>query len=156
MKYFNIPMMFLPMAMLAIGLSACQSETPDKAPALIASGAEISLSPIEGRPAAAYFTLIAQGRDAVLVGVDIAGAERTMLHQTITENGISKMEASPSFSVKSGEKLVFERGGKHVMVFGLKDVAPEQNVAMTLRFENGETLAVEAIAKALSAPAKAQ
>lgn len=156
MKYFNIPMLFLPAATLAIGLTACQSETADTAPALIATDAQISLSPIDGRPAAAYFTLTAQGRDAVLTGVDIAGAERTMLHQTITENGISKMQSSPSFAVKSGEELVFERGGKHVMVFGLKDVTPEQEVAMTLRFEDGETLVVEAIAKALTAPAKAQ
>lgn len=149
-------MIFLPAAILAIILTACQSETSDKAPALIASDAQISLSTIEGRPSAAYFILTAQGRDAVLTGVDIAGAERTMLHQTITENGISKMEASPSFPVKSGEELVFERGGKHVMVFGLKDVTPEQEVAMTLRFEDGEALEVTAIAKALSAPSEAQ
>lgn len=173
MQHFNISITFLAVSMAVMGLTACKAEqetiAADNAeetnkknapmptdPVLTVSDAQIIVSPVPDRPAAAYFTLKAQGRDAVLTGVDVDGAERTMLHETITENDISRMQASPSFAIKSGEKLVFERGGKHVMIFGLKDIAPEQNIDMTLRFEDGETLVVKAKAAALGAPKESQ
>lgn len=152
MKHFNIPAIIIS----AAALSACQGEEAEISPSLEVSGAEIIVSPVAGRPAAAYFTLEAQGKDAVLTGVDVSGAKRTMLHETITEDGVSRMEGAESFTAKAGEELVFERGGKHVMVFGLDGAEAGQNITMTLRFEDGRTLNVEAETGVIGAAAADQ
>jgi len=141
-------------ALLAV--TACSSPTSEQSGSLTVAEAEIVLSPVEGRPAAGYFVLYGGQDDTKLTAVDVVGAERTMLHQTITENGISSMAPAGEVPVKAGEKLVFERGGKHVMIFGITGAQAGQDVTMTLHFTNGKQLPIDAKVSVIGARASGQ
>lgn len=144
-KHFNIPALVLS----ATVLCSCQSDQQENTKELIVSDAQIVLSPVSGRPAAAYFILESKGINTVLTDVEVPGAERVMLHETISEDGVTRMNSANAFPIKSGQTLTFSPGGKHAMIFGLKDVKSQQQVIMTLRFDNGETLTVDAATKSI-------
>ena len=129
----------------ALVLAACQqAETPstetepDGKPGLSVSEGKLILPAVKGNPGAAYFTL-ANGSDApaTLVGVYIDGADKTEMHFT-TEG---KMAPLDQVQLDPGTSVKFERGGKHVMAFGLADtVTPGGTTEMTLTFEGGDKL----------------
>lgn len=133
-------------ALFSMLLAACgeQKTAPDTPKELTVADAEVVLSPVEGRPAAAYFTLIGDEKDRALTKVDVPGAENVMLHETVESDGIASMQSVASVAVPAGETVAFARGGKHVMIFGLAKPAAGETVAMTLTFADGGTLEVKA------------
>jgi copper(I)-binding protein len=38
------------------------------------------------------------------------------MHETIAEDGIARMRAIPVLEIADGETIIFERGGKHLML----------------------------------------
>ncbi|MEO1045140.1 MAG: copper chaperone PCu(A)C [Pseudomonadota bacterium] len=127
-----------------------QTDAPtEEAIEFTVTDAEVALSPVPGRPAAAYFTLNGGASERSLTSVDIVGADNVMLHETVENDGVASMQEIEAITIPAGEKVTFERGGKHVMIFGLDAPAEGETVAMTLNFADGETLAVEATASTI-------
>jgi len=111
--------------------------------------ARVQLSPIEGRPAAAYFMLMNHGKQAdKLLSVDVDGADRAELHESGAKDGVMKMQKMESVAIGVDEGVSFAPGGKHVMIFGLKGIKPGEVVTLTLHFEKHGDMVVDALAAA--------
>ena len=123
----------LAISLIALGLAACQQQAkvPEAAPsaegtakvgapaaALAVTGGTLVLPAVKGNPGAAYFDLAnGTAKPATLAAVTIAGAEKAEMHQTTG----GSMAPVDTVEVKAGETVKFERGGRHVMIFGLAD-----------------------------------
>jgi copper(I)-binding protein len=121
----------------ALAISACSSgadeavvdETPDGVAGLEISDASMRLPPVEGNPAAIYFTASLTGEDNISIRkADVEGAANAQIHETVDVDGKATMGESLPVLVKAGESVVFEPGGRHIMAF---DLAPDMNVGGT-------------------------
>ncbi|HEX7127312.1 MAG TPA: copper chaperone PCu(A)C [Thermodesulfobacteriota bacterium] len=95
---------------------------------------------------AAYLTLENRGdRADRLVSVASPVAGRAELHESRVENGIMRMRPVEGIAVPAGGSVRLEPGGLHVMLMGLHEpIAEGRRVPLTLTFESGATLAVDA------------
>ena len=128
--------------------AACQEGPRSDAPAV--EEAWINLPAVPGRPAAAYFTLVGGAADAQLVSIVSEAAERIELHETMTgHQGMSGMRPLATVDVPAGERVAFEPGGRHAMLFGIKpSVRVGESTPLSFRFADGRTVAVEAEVRA--------
>ena len=98
---------------------------------------------------AVYFELENTGRRGdQLIGVSTPRAPRAELHQTIEEGGNSRMVHTPEVRVPAEGEVVFEPGGRHVMLMGLTESLREgETFELTLELEhNGPvTLTVDVL-----------
>lgn len=140
-------LMFALAPFAALALSACQQEAPAPAeqnpsakPGLSASDGVLVLPAVKGNPAAAYLTLTNNGdAQASVAGVSLDAAESAEIHQT--KDG--KMASVDQVDVAAGSTVKFERGGLHVMAFGLKpEVSAGNTVEATLTFADGDKISV--------------
>lgn len=123
-----------------------EAKAPDAKPGLAVADGRLVLPAVAGNPAAAYFTLINDGRGTTAVAaVSVAGAESAEIHQTTggSMTKVDRLESDP------GTRLELKPGGLHVMAFGLKPVPRAgDKVELTLSFADGDKvsapLAVEA------------
>ena len=145
---FGRSLLALP-ALAALALTACADredteETSvagaDAAPVI--ENARLVLPPVSGNPAAAYFDITNPGEQSLTVSsVDIAGAGRTELHQSMEMDGKMMMEGMSGIDVAPGETSSLAPGGMHVMAFDLGDtVAAGSTAEMTITFADGETM----------------
>lgn len=124
---------------------------PDSKPGLSIADGKLVLNAVEGRPAAAYFTVTNNGEDNTeIVGAYIEGAERSEMHET-RGGTMSQVDALP---IAAGETIAFEPGGKHVMAFGVMGaLGPGEESEITLTFAGGDKvsapLAVEKMGAAM-------
>lgn len=157
MKILNKGVILL--AALALPLGACQKEAatpdataPDAKPGLSASKGTLILPVVKGNPGAAYFELANGGEKAVtLAAVNVQGAEKAEMHETrgTTMSAVSALEVQP------GETVKFERGGRHVMAFGLADtVKAGDKVELTLIFADGDKLSAPLTVEAMGGSAE--
>jgi copper(I)-binding protein len=81
---------------------------------------------------AAYGSLMNHGSDTVTIVnlTSTAGAEAQM-HDVIAERDQRKMVRLNSVDIAPGESLVFEPGGRHIMLLGIAD-APEEGSDLAL------------------------
>lgn len=92
---------------------------------------------------AAYLTVENRGTaDDRLVSVEVLeGAGRAELHEVIAERDVVRMQPRPDgFTLARGEKLHLSPGGKHLMLYGVRQEA--RTVRVTLRFQHGGPLEV--------------
>ncbi len=67
---------------------------------------------------AGYLTLVNDGDTPVtLRGATSPAFDRMSLHRSVEEDGQSRMEAVETLTVPAGERVVFEPGGLHLMMF---------------------------------------
>lgn len=67
---------------------------------------------------AGYLTLVNDGATSVTVrGATSPAFARISLHRSIEQDGQSRMEAVETLAVAAGERVVFEPGGLHLMMF---------------------------------------
>lgn len=85
---------------------------------------------------AIYLTIENTGGDADrLVAVTSPSAGSAMVHQTVSENGVSTMRAAEG-SIAPGTKLDMKPGGSHIMLMALKGPLKEgETIDVTLTFE---------------------
>jgi periplasmic copper chaperone A len=70
------------------------------------------------------------------------------LHQTVAESGKMVMRPLPRFDIPAGGNLKMKPGGYHIMLLGLKrDLQQGEMVNVTLTFEKGGQMSVEALVK---------
>ena len=145
---FGRSLLALP-ALAALALTACADRedteetsvaATDAAPVI--ENARLVLPPVSGNPAAAYFDITNPGEQSLTVSsVDIAGAGRTELHQSMEMDGKMMMEGMSGIDVAPGETSSLAPGGMHVMAFDLGDtVAAGSTAEMTITFADGETM----------------
>lgn len=107
--------------------------------------------------AVAYLTLRNEGNAPVrVVGASTPVAESVEIHESNVENNVARMQPRPDgVVVPPGGTLRFEPGGLHLMLMKPHtDFKAGQSFILTLRFDNGEVLAVP-ITVAMREPAAA-
>lgn len=120
--------------LLVLGMAGCGG---DAGPPLAVTDVTV-LRPLPGlQMSAGYFTI--ENRDQTAVVVTSVGSpqfSRVEMHETVTENDISRMQSIPELRVEPGERIRFEPGGKHLMLMG-----PDETLdTVTLNFYSAETL----------------
>lgn len=133
-------------------LAACQpaSTGGEDGPVLSYTDAFI-MAPIAGRDVTmGGIEISVEGGDVTLTGAisDIAASVET--HTMAMEDGTMRMRPVESFEIADGETLVLERGGDHLMFFGVVDgVAADDtaNISFTFETASGETMTLEAEAE---------
>lgn len=79
-----------------------------------------------------------------IVGVETDRSARVELHQTIEEGGNSRMVHTPEVRVPANGEVIFEPGGRHVMLMGLNEALVEGEVfTITLLFERAGPITLE-------------
>lgn len=95
---------------------------------------------------AAYF--IAEnhsGEDRSIVGAQTEAADRAELHEHIHDKGVMRMRKVDRVFLPAGGRVVFEPGGYHVMLIGLKRaLQPGDRVKLTLMLDDGTRITLHA------------
>jgi len=96
-------------------------------------------------PAGGYLTIVNDGHDSVtLVAVSSPAYRAVSLHQSVTEQGVSKMIAVDTITIGAHSRLEFAAGGYHLMLERAKTtVKPSDHVPVTLRFADGQSVTAE-------------
>lgn len=116
------------------GIPACDS---GEGPPVVAANVVVT-SPAPGMPMAAGYLDITNrsGTSIRITGVSSPDYESVEMHETIVEDDIARMREIPVLEIENGETVVFERGGKHLML--MRPIgAPE---TITLNFYSEELL----------------
>ena len=96
----------------------------------------------QGGNGAIYFFIRSSAADE-LIGVASAIAEAVEMHESVMSGDVMEMHQLHLVPLPAGEEVVFEPGGLHVMLIGLKqDLKLGDAVEITLRFKNHEDLKV--------------
>jgi len=106
------------------------------APTAQVEEAWVRLPAVPGRPAAGYFRIeIGGGTRETLVAVESPSARRIDMHMTATENGRTTMRALDEASTRLGRPILFEPGGRHLMLHGLDPaLRPGDTIELNFRF----------------------
>jgi copper(I)-binding protein len=84
-------------------------------------------------------------REVKLVRAATDAAKVVELHTHINEGGVMKMRPVPFIAVPAGGSTTLEPGGLHIMLIDLvRPLAESQNVKLTLSFDDGSELVVDA------------
>jgi len=142
------------LAVLLLGLAAVTGSLARSAeidrPAV--SMAAVRLAPVAGRPAGGYFMIMGGKTADRLLGVDAPKPIRVELHETKKAGGAMTMVAIPSLAIAPGEHIMFEPGGKHLMLYGVPaDVKPGGKLKLTFRFEKAGPVTLDATVTAAGA-----
>jgi copper(I)-binding protein len=103
-------------------------------------------SPQDGGNGAAYAVILnGLDRPIRLVGATTAAAGSVELHETSKENDVMRMVHHPEgFEIGSGEILVLEPGGKHMMLIGLTaPLTAGESATIQLLFEGIEPMTID-------------
>lgn len=99
-------------------------------------------------PSGGYFTVVNPGRTADrLIAASSPRAARIELHDMTTSGGVMRMTPLASGAVVPARgELRFERGGKHLMIYGAEPALRSgERVSLTLTFERAGDLQVRAV-----------
>ncbi len=91
------------------------------------------------RAAAIYLTLENQGDEVLTVhGATVPVARHAMIHGSEIVDGMMRMRHVDELTIPAGEQIVFEPGGLHLMLMGLKEPFVEgQTIQAQLQFNKG-------------------
>jgi periplasmic copper chaperone A len=132
-------------AIASIALFAC-SAAEQQAPAEAVENAWVRLPAVDGRPAAAYFTLNGGEVGDTLLAIDSARVATVELHETTMEGGAMRMRPIMSADVPAGETVTFEPGGRHAMLFGIDpEITPGISLSLNFRFDSGRDVSIDAV-----------
>ncbi|TNF22611.1 MAG: copper chaperone PCu(A)C [Deltaproteobacteria bacterium] len=94
--------------------------------------------------------------DVKLVRASNPVSRATELHTHLDEGGVKKMRQVPFILVPAGGQALLQPGGFHVMLIGLeRPLREDEVIPLTLGFDDGTELVVEAPVKRPVAPAHA-
>jgi periplasmic copper chaperone A len=133
----------VPLAVLALAACNQSPATPDGgepiAGELSVTDGKLILPAVSGNPGAAYFTVTnGTTQPASLAAASVEGAAKAEMHESSGDS----MAPLTSVTLGPGATATFERGGKHVMVFGVsKSLKPGDTAEIKLTFAGGKTAA---------------
>lgn len=95
---------------------------------------------------AGYFTISNTGTsDISIVDVDTRASRAIEVHQHVMRDGMMRMRRVPELTLEAGETVVFQPGGYHLMMFGVKNAfKPGDRVEFTLHFSDGDSVSFDA------------
>ena len=110
----------------------------------------VQAAPPNTRVLAAYMSLHNAGSGPqTLVGAASSAFAQVELHRTVMHGEMAHMEAVAELALPPGQTVVLKPGGLHFMLIEPRlPPAVGARVPITLRFEGGATLAVEAVVRA--------
>lgn len=140
----------------AAASSAAIPENPENAPGTALTDVVVQLPAVAGRPGVAYFNLSnGSGPARKLAGVHVDGVDRTEMHETKQENGISKMGQVKEVALEPGKTLSFAPGGYHVMLFDIDPALKASGTTeVTLTLDNGDKISAKATIRSVGGAAK--
>lgn len=158
MRYVALPL-FIALAMTACAKSGDAPEAAAAAGACAGGGPVVTDAWVRAAPegqgtSAAYFTVCNGGDAAIeLVGIDTPAADIVELHETTRDaGGVATMAPLDGVSLAPDESAAFTPGGKHVMLIGAHGLEDGATATLTLHFNDGSTVTVEAPVKTQGAP----
>ncbi|PZP40704.1 MAG: hypothetical protein DI585_00310 [Pseudomonas fluorescens] len=149
MKHILIALALLPTAALAHDFSAGS---------LTINHPWTRATPTGSTAAAGYATITNKGTKAdVLTAATVEGAGHTMLHSTVTRDGVAHMNhLENGITLAPGETVTLQPGGTHIMMMKLaKPFKAGELVKGTLTFREAGTVNVEYKVEAAGAKAPA-
>lgn len=82
---------------------------------------------------------------AALVGAESPQFREVQLHRSVQVEGMARMERQERIPIPAGGSVELAPGGYHLMLMGAAGpLVPGSTVDLTLRFEDGSSLAVQA------------
>ncbi len=133
----------VPMLACLLALAACNQ--PSTEAAVIVEDAVVTLPVVPGRPGAAYFTVRTSGPENRLMAIASPRIGRIELHETVTENQVSRMVPLRDSTITAGRPLKFEPGGGHAMLFEIDpSLTVGGTVPLVFHFDPAEPVTVEA------------
>ncbi len=134
----------LMIALIALGLSACQSA--QEGPQIEISDAWVRPSPLAAGNGAAYMLIENKGsEDDKVIGAWSAVAENVEIHDMTMDDDVMKMFHIESCDLPAGGSVEFKPGGKHIMFIGLYEkLEVGQVITIELEFEKSGKMTVEA------------
>ncbi|MFT5082969.1 MAG: copper(I)-binding protein [Lentisphaeria bacterium] len=149
MKTGHNPLLLLTVIVLLglIGPISCSKKAAENT--LLVENAFIKKMPPGQSAAAVYLTLQnTTGRPQELGYVYSPIAEHVALHRNFYEQGKMVMRPVKHLTVDPYEKLVFDPGGYHLMVFGLyNDLAVGESFELIMEFRSGEVKTVQVVVR---------
>ena len=152
----------LPVLAFGLVLAACDA-TPQQPPieaaepaghVVTVADAWIRLPAVSGRTASGYFTAEAGAMPETITNVTSPSPGRVEMHESMSSGGLSSMKEMEVAPFTADEPLVFEPGGKHLMLFSLDPtVKPGETLALTFTFSRARPVTVDAKVIAAGDPA---
>lgn len=101
---------------------------------------------VQGGNGAVYFVIVNRSKNAdMLTGAVSDVAEAVEIHESTMSGDVMEMHHMPAVALAPGEEVIFEPGGLHVMLIGLKrELKAGDEVDITLQFEDHEDLTLRA------------
>jgi copper(I)-binding protein len=125
----------VPALAISIALAACGDSRPIQ-PAAMAP--IVRLAAVPGRPAAGYLQLRIVGDRGALLSVSSPQASRVEMHETMMSGNMASMHPIARIPVRDGETIVFETGGRHLMLYDVDPaVRPGGRIVFRFNFERG-------------------
>ncbi len=130
---------------LAMALAVLATCSPAGAPAAESAVIEVQgaflMEPAGGRDVTSGgFEVTVSGAPVSLVAAETPLAGRVELHTMEMDDGVMRMRQVEAFEVSEDQPLVLERGGNHLMVYGLSEdfaAAGETDLLLTFRDSGG-------------------
>lgn len=145
-------LIFVPLLTLCLACSSSQKEK--SAQKQLTGSIEISNSWVrpatEGMTSGGYFSIYnGTAKSDTLIGIDSEGVESADVHKSYTTgDGLSGMTPAGRLAIPSGDSLVLEPGGYHVMLMNLKkDIAESDTLELILEFTGASAIKVLAAVK---------
>ena len=125
------------LTIIVIALAVVTACDRGSGPPVVATNVVVT-APGAAMPMAAGYLEISNRSDSGIriTRVSSPDYEAVEMHETIVEDGIAKMREIPVLEIAAGETVVFERGGKHLML--MKPVGTPRTV--TLNFYSDDVL----------------
>ena len=90
-------------------------------------------------------------KNQVLTAVNIENIGRVEIHNHIHQNGMMRMVKLDELAIANGERVNFEAGGLHLMLFEPKQKLTQgETLAVTLHFQSGLTISSNATVVSLA------
>jgi copper(I)-binding protein len=130
----SIRLSILALLIICTSLGACSN---DAIPPLVATDIEITEALPGNNMSAGYLSLTNNTDIAITISSVVSPEfELVEVHESLLENGLSKMRRIPLLSIPAHSTVTLERGGKHLMLMR-PTVAAQQ---VTLNFHSGDTI----------------
>lgn len=125
--------------LLAVGIAAC---SVDSAP-LLASDV-IVMKPLPGTHVGAAYLALTNTTDEAVTITKVASPdfEAVTLHETILEDGVSRMVALRELAIPPRQTVALERGGRHLML--MRPVGAIDSVTLQFFADDALLLSVDA------------
>lgn len=135
---------------------ACLLSINSFASDLTVSDQYIRATPPHAKNSASFLTITNHTNTNIkLVGASSDIAKRVELHNHIKEDGMMKMRQVEAVQITANSSTSLQPGGYHIMFLGLNNNLTEgQSVKVTLYFDNGNELNIDAPVKKINSHKK--